>query len=1008
MKPNHIRVCDDGEMRLLRRALEVAGSVRYVDQHGNPDGYFRELLPLIEGLCARPAAGPGLPEPDGTMEPSQALLRTFVHNLNEIVETFNHRWDELPYWYLDRIGGILDLPGRPAEVWVALEKSSREGVTVGPETGFLLGAGGAVFRPTKEVVLESPTVGRIVAVHYRRQSNLYPASALGCVTEVEVRELPPEQTTEHSAGPDEDGPLFSGRRPSGLDSSPGFIVSSPVLLLREGRRTIHLRLETESHALTSFIEANNIRDPRLMADLFWVEISTEAGWEHVGRVHTTAGEGDPDNLTIRCTLPNEFPPTAGCTQPTHGIEAQFPAVRVRLNLDAWLYPYTWIRDFVLKRIIVNVEVEGLTSLAVYNDLGRVDNSKPFAPFGVGNEPGAWFVVGSYEMAVKHTTALDLHIHWSGLPTVSLFEHYRNYGLGIDNRSFRLSAQYLSDHRWHDPVEQSSHFLFASSPAAPDDSPLKEAPLADSTILRDIPVGKMPRIVTAEEEYDYTIRSRSGFVRLNLTAPDMGFGERRHRELFSQRLIESIGKKRLAPSLPPPIAPLVERITADYRATERIDLRERRQRPDAGFWHIHPIGIRRAYPNRERSSVPLIPSLEGEAHLLFSLNGVRGGEVMHLWFDFAELERGASAPPSVRWFWGDGYRWGELPDDVMLHDTTDNLSGPGMITLDLPERLPAEDGELWFRATVVEGIRRVPALRRIVSNAVRLVMDSEGEIPEGVSETEPAFESVRLQKAVPGVVGVRYLSTRGGGRMRPETPQQKLTRFSGWVTHRGRAVTPRDYERLTTQAFPEIAFVRCFPGLDTRGEQRGVVTLMAIPAEGRQGRRGWRPRLTGTQILRIEEYLTRRASDAVGRIDVINPRYEEVLVRARVTFRPGHSTGECRARLKALCDEVIAPWQGSRQTPRPGATLSYDEMAFAIRAHPCVATLESLSMIRLTRVRGKGYAIHELDTPGGKLRPSEPYAVFVPAREHLFLTDGEHGFGIGEMRVESYLVVEHKH
>ncbi len=995
-------VADCSEASLLCGALEIAGSLRYHNLNGVPDGYFRELLPELEKLLDH---GGLPPEPDGRMEPAQALLYTFLHNLHEILENFNRRWDALPRWYLDEVGGIPGLDHERGSLWVSPEKGTKEAVAIGPDTVFVLPPSKTPLRPEEEVVLENPTVHRVVSVHYDRQGDLFPASAFDFVTSVEVREFPD--------GSNEDGLLFAGRRHLHRSGSPGFIVSSPALLLREGRRAINVRLETESNAFTAFVETARSREGspfaewtddemahRLLTDIFHIEISVSTGWEALSGVTVAAAkDGRPDMLTLRCALPEEFASAAGCTVELHGVDSPFPALRASLNVDARLYPYSWIKEFVLKRIAIDVDVCGLSSLVLYNDLGRVDNSKPFPPFGLGADRGAWFVVGSYEMAMKHIDSFDLRIEWSQLPQTSLYEHYRTYAEEIDNRSFTLEACCLHDYRWHDIPRQTPLFLFASDPSAPDGTPLAEAPLAAQSLLCDIFVERMSAYTGSEDDYDYTIRSKTGFVRFDLAGPSMGFGEKRYRELFSEQLMQSIKKKAAPWKLEPPVAPSIERITADYRASDLIDLRECEARPDTAFWHIHPLGIRQVYPNRDRRSISLIPSLQGEAHLLFGLSGVQGGEYLRLWFDFAETEREMGPCPAVRWFWGDGYDWRELPQDMILCDTTDNFSGAGMIGFDIPDlvdkKLRDGDGTLWFRATVVSGIGRVPVIRRIVPNAIRLRAD--GELHDDVDGP------VELQKPVPGIAGVQRLSLFAGGRRR-ETPTEKMARVSEFVTHRGRAVVARDYERLVMQEFPDVDYVRCFPDLDTKGTRRGVVTVVAIPSAGREGPKGWRPRMTGRHILRIEKYLAKCASHAVTEIDVINPLYEEVLVRGVGEYRAGYSTGHCRTCLKELCDRLIAPWQQRREIPVPGLPLRYDDIAAAIRAQPYVACLDKLTIIRLGRSGGARHVIEEFDAPGSIIGPSEPYAVFVPAREHLFPYGDESSFGIGEMAVDYHFII----
>lgn len=972
-------VIDNDMVSLLQRIEAIAAQVRYYGFDNLPNGHFDRLLGDLKRIRAVIEVGKE-PVPEGNMEPAQALLFIFARQLSRIAGEFNDRWAGLPGWYLDRVLRVAPLPPTPERIWVIFRKDKR---------GLLRLAKGQVFTSetkngearryqlTQNLSVRNAEVSRIVTAHYAWGPD-------GDPVQLEVAELP---RPDGSAG-------FLPASAGNI----GFIFTSPILLLREGRRTVVLTLELES-SLPDEVES------KLLDRIFELQISVAAGWQRIEDYTLKRQGSHGELLEIAFTLDDQSPATVGCTAETHAFGSIFPALKVMLNTDREYRGSSWLRKCRLRRISLRVAVSDATLLSVYNEMGQVDPSRPFAPLGIGAERGTWFVVGNYEMAVKPTHSVDLHIRWGGLPDDpgGLADYYRDYGKSIDNDSFRLGADYLADYKWQADPKQKPLPLFASQPPRVGLPPLARAALAAETVLENIQVGRMTPVDTDEEAYDYDMRARSGFIRLTLTDPPMGFGEKRYQYLFTESLIRNLFKKQAPPYLNPPLQPVIERITMNYQAKQEIDLTTPSHPDGTAFFHLYPLGCRQSWPTDTAGAVPLFYSLESEANVLIGLQNVRGGDTVRLYFDLRALREVIDVTdiPEVEWYVGDGYQWHLLPDGAVTEDTTRNLLTGGCIGFLFPEPLPAgyydPEGILWLRA----GIRRTrnyqPRIRGIYANPAELSrLLGEHPDPPGIGFRDRS-KLLFPEKEVPGLREVLRIAPLISGRGAEDDIHRRI-RIADYVSHRDRAVVSRDFERLVLQEFPGIMKVKCFPA---GKEQPGRIKVVIIPRHSPVGSGGWCPMASASLILRTKEYLEVCCSARAG-IEVMNPRYEEIVVRCQVKFQAHLSPGNCRSRLKTLCDQLIAPWRKKWEAPRFDQSLIPDDLCRRLAAEKYVEEVSELTLVRISPTTPGHYDIKEF-SGNFPVMPSIPWGLFIPAREHLF-NHAEAPFGIDDMTVDDTFIV----
>ena len=992
---------DNGMESLLRQAKAVAGAIRYYNPKGEweekADGYFDQFLQELDAIRRQGAQSFA---PNGNMEPAQALLYTFLRQLHDTAEQLNRRWEDVAFWYCFDVLGLTPLPPEKHKVCLQFTKNTAATLRLNKGLGFRLkdNPDSPVYRLTSDVVLQNAAIENVRSVYFEQEKNIFPAAKLSFVTSLRVENL--------LSGNAQEKAMF-GSSESKKDVHPlGFMLVSPTLLLREGKRTVTLTFEPEDsrdaeYRLNEIVEQlteSNLRSAEiaeylLFHRIFDLRFSTAEGWETV-ESYTVKRENAC--LVLKLTLPEDFPATAACCEELHQLCADFPALMVTLNLDAWLYPYSWLKLLPIKKIRIATAVEGVNNVMVYNDLGKVDCAKPFAPFGINTEKGAWMAVGSYEMAVKNTQSFDVHLRWGQLPAHAqgMKGHYAAYGEGIDNASFRVKARYLSDYQWKDCGE---YPLFGAAP---------NAPLTAETVFRGIDLKKMPAARLPEDLYEYTIHAKTGFAGFILTAPGMGFGEKRYRTLFSNHIL----KKTLAKNIPflkkerpepnAPVSPLIERITLSYTAEETLDLRQRSSGQTA-FYHISPFGNRRVLPATDNRAVTPVYTTSVDAGLLVQLSGVKKGCALSLYFDFNRSSREVTLEgmPQVKWRLGNGYLWEDIPDSGIAEDKTSSFLVDGFVKICLPDTIGSqlfdEQGRIWLCAAIEKNEAAIPSLRKIYLNT-------------GEAETEhsPAGQRRQLsgrewepEEAIAGLTGC--LSVASYHARSSESRDESLLRLSEYASHRGKAVTARDYERMTLQAFPNIAKVKCL----VMNEKKNTVVLAVIPKRSsRAGAERQKPMASSRLLLKIEQHFAGRTPAQVRCVDAVNPLYEEVMVRCRVCFKKRYSSALYRAILSDLLDSRIAPWQKTSGVPSFGDSLDVEDIRQAIRQEEYVDDVQHLSLVVVGKNGENTYALREYGEPHRRVSPSTPYSIFVPAREHLLEADGPSGFGIGEMAVDKSLIV----
>jgi hypothetical protein len=233
----------------------------------------------------------------------------------------------------------------------------------------------------------------------------------------------------------------------------GFAIASPVLRMKEGKRIVTLGLT---------LQLNDDHRKKLnsvsLQSSFEVFISGEKNW--LGPYSINSPTLTNNVLQFSFTVPASETAVVNYDAKIHGYSytTQAPIIQVLLKteLDSTkpAFGYNDFKNITLRKIAIEINVSGITSLKLENDDGALDPKKAFLPFGPQPTVGSRFMVGCEEALSKKLSKLSLSVNWKDVPSEGFTKHYENYGVnGITNRYFTAIVSFTDSRGWttNEPV-----------------------------------------------------------------------------------------------------------------------------------------------------------------------------------------------------------------------------------------------------------------------------------------------------------------------------------------------------------------------------------------------------------------------------------------------------------------------------------------------------------------------------------------------------------------------------
>lgn len=722
----------------------------------------------------------------------------------------------------------------------------------------------------------------------------------------------------------------------------GFALASPLLHLTEGKRTILLTLALQPSG-SSTLAWTTAREKLLTSPEgpFQFLLSSAQGWIVPDSVTARLEEEDKAIQYILTILPENVPiEPLQEQQDVKDPNSPFPILKIELKndpLDKAPQDYGELKQLLLQKACLEVEVEGVQNFYLSNDSSVLDSKKPFEPFGFTPQVGSSFQVSHPEIAAKKLDALDLTIQWMGVPS-NLKTHYENYFKILqdktepehepiqDNTSFKWHNKFFDRGREIDLKTKADNSFF-------DDK--------DATKLKTISLAEVLQTLSGPREDGYQYErvpelaqqtDIDRYFEFALTPPD--FQHSVYATLFAKQA-NSDNPSIKALTISPPYTPTIKRLSINYSSSVEIDLANygSKQRDWDQLFHLHPFGYTQwplSAADSSEEGRTWLPEYTDEGALYIGLQDLKPEQHVSILFQMAD----GTANPDVKvtspiqWSYLSNNQWILFQANDRISDTTTNpaernstsLARTGIIVFYMPPNASTQHTILpqdlhWIRATVKENSDGISQMIALHTQAIRATFQDNQNAPDHYSSALPPESITRLDDPIPAVNKVSQPYAAFGGRP-PEQEDAFYTRTSERLRHKNRAISRWDYERIVLEQFPEVYKVKCLtaddqlpPGIGELPQSLapGEVRVVVIPdVKNRGAFNPLEPKLPQTTLQEIRAHLQKYASSSVS-IEVRNPIYEQVKTRCTVKFTQGYDINHHKELLQQALKEYLAPW-----------------------------------------------------------------------------------------------------
>ncbi|MEM9578131.1 MAG: hypothetical protein AAF999_14100 [Pseudomonadota bacterium] len=723
----------------------------------------------------------------------------------------------------------------------------------------------------------------------------------------------------------------------------------------------------------------------LLGDAFSVTITTDAGPRapDIMQAIPVRQKRAAGGITLSLRYDSSAPALTG--------PDSAPTLALRYATDARLCPLSFFEAYSIDTITLRTQVTGLRRLAAFSDDGPLSTDQTFQPFGPRPEEGATFLVGCAEMARKPVTAISIALDWSRMPNpVGGFEsHYEAYGRNIDIPAPELTIDYLSGDGWK-PVSETPQPLFQSEGIT--GALLPHWQFTGKVSGHSVPAqGKV-----SAQEYQSRQTIRAGLVRMRLSGTGGGFLAAQYPmalvDAMRPRLLPRATPRKLPPA---PFVPEVSQFILSYTAEATIELNAPdTARPGEMVRQISPFGSVGLFPIRQVKDTRLFPKRLGYGEIAFQLTGpnVTGPTALTISVAPSGHLRRVPRPNPVKWVYLAEHGWQPLPDTAIASDTTAGLMRSGIVIFDLPEDAAAgsslmPSGGVWIAAIATRpNLEVFPAITGASINGVWV---------RRLDDTWKATEAARrwaFNPAQPGLTDLTEIPTPN--RTRPPEPRETfVARIGERLRHSHRAVTPWDMERMVLEEFPEVWMAKCLPHLsqDSPAPAPGHATLVVCRDMPRaQVERAPAPALFDVATLeRIRGWVSRYCSET-AQVDVVNPTFERLQVRAKIAVGAERENGAMAQMLRRDLARGLSVWTAEPALRRFGWSLNVHMLRAYVEDLDYVRGVTDFSVLHLVGDDTRTYQL--LDTaqdrrdPRGRygpvLHPRFPWSLPLSTRDHV--------------------------
>lgn len=650
----------------------------------------------------------------------------------------------------------------------------------------------------------------------------------------------------------------------------GFGIAAPILQLKEGNRTIMFEFTLDKNITASISGQDIINSVNIY-------LSGEKEWI-LATIDDTLSEVNGTKLKLVANLDAGADAVIGYNEEvllepyqTTDPVARFVLDYTKENSRAFLGQQFFSKT-VLENVTITVEVSDLQDFVVENDLGVLDASKPFYPFGTIPVEGSNMFLGLPEALDKNWEWVQMDITWKDRPadfskqyTAYRKEFLQNiskeaYTLTLENGAvndqglspivtndsyFKADVHVLQDGIWKEIKE---YKLFVEDLEVSD--PVLEADNAvtwkidvtkqtsKNTTKQDIQQAKhgtkdakykygppmqphqsntqknpsKPFTSSASSDKKFSAAIKEGFIRVTL---NQSFLHRLYTKLYTIALSKIYSSNILIPN--EPYTPQIETIKVGYKATAAYT--------DVNFFHEHPFGVSEESLTLKNNSVlptaqrkiTLLPSYD-KSSLLIGLHNAENLQQINLLIQTLE---GSENPETtndfaenekLQWYILCNNEWLSMNRDYIFENNTDNFLKRGIVKLSIPKEATTNNTKLPEGSfwLKVENPRDFDTTSQLLNIHAQAISAQFEDNQNALDHLKYGLEAGAISKFVERIATIKKVEQpySSFGGKPEETDDQYYRRISERLRHKQRAITIWDYEHLILQEFTDIYKVNC--------------------------------------------------------------------------------------------------------------------------------------------------------------------------------------------------------
>jgi len=812
----------------------------------------------------------------------------------------------------------------------------------------------------------------------------------------------------------------------------GFIIGSPVLALSEGRRAINLQINMESSTskgifwkLLNQIQSNRqITMDTVFSDVFdqslKISYTTKKGWKSFSK-YTIAYNEIESFFTIQLVLEN----ADLALEKSVAIDEDiiWPSIKVELNEYAPVFLYSFLRGVEINSIDIDVDVQRMRNLSLYNNIGKMPLGKSFDLFGPVPAVGSYLMIGKSELFQKQINSLELDLEWESIPKDfgGFNTYFDGYPEELGNDSYKVQLTALSSSFWlpTDLTTAPVANLFSTHTCLTPEGYQSVQLDNSSTITLD----QFKDMGTAQDfnlkdPLKYEVTSQSGFIKLTLITPMDGFGSNLYQKEYVEIATYNAKNNTHIPYPNKPFVPKVSDVSVSYKASDSLVFNEElfattiSGENTGEFFHITPFGIEDVITDKNVKGHTLMCDFEQQGYLFLGLKGIKTNTAISVYFHLLQSSTGINInKEGLTWEYYQSNQWIKFKEGDIILDNTNGFIKSGIVEFILPKvEGVGEEGHqklYWIRISTNDNAQHYPKIKGIYLNAVETTCIDKDDLVIGKEVLEGSIN--KLVGKFPDIKKVNQPASSLGG-VTAQSDDQFYTNVSERLRHKSRTVAIWDYERLILENFDDVRVVKCTNFNKSFNPVPGKVKVIVLSSKWTNGERHY----FDEDVLDVMKNFLRKHASPFVNIQVVNPMVEYLLVNCIVEFMPEDNGGYYINKLNEDISEFLSPLSnidngvgGVGGTVVPTMVVSYLENM------PYIKMIEKLTIEHIVRDGRNEYSL-DVFKGGEEIKTTTPWSIFSPVEKHHIVSivneNQPHNIlevGIGNMEMGLDLILDKK-